>query len=243
MTDLLGGRGRARAASRVRPRDDSDRARRAALCVSVARRAAGLGEPRRLRRRRAAGIRRDGHERERAGRGDGGAGSPALRAALPPGSRAHRSRHRHPPQLRLRRLRLHAATGRWRRSWTRRSAASARRSADGRVVCGLSGGVDSTVAALLIHRAIGDRLTCIFVDNGVMRLDEARADPAALRAAGAAARVRRRLAAVSRSPGRHHRSGAQAQDHRRHLHRRLRGGSGASSDRSTSSRRARSIRT
>ena len=43
----------------------------------------------------------------------------------------------------------------------------------GKVVCGLSGGVVSTVAAMLFHRAIGDRLTCIFVDNGLLRHDEA----------------------------------------------------------------------
>jgi len=43
---------------------------------------------------------------------------------------------------------------------------------DGRIICGLSGGVDSSVAAALIHRAIGDRLTCIFVDNGLLRKGE-----------------------------------------------------------------------
>jgi GMP synthase (glutamine-hydrolysing) len=42
----------------------------------------------------------------------------------------------------------------------------------GRAICGLSGGVDSSVAALLVHRAIGDRLTCVFVDHGLMRKNE-----------------------------------------------------------------------
>jgi len=41
------------------------------------------------------------------------------------------------------------------------------------VICGLSGGVDSSVAAVLLHKAIGDRLKCIFVNNGLLRLDEA----------------------------------------------------------------------
>mgnify|MGYP000905346945 FL=1 len=44
---------------------------------------------------------------------------------------------------------------------------------DGKVICGLSGGVDSSVAAVLIHEAIGDQLTCIFVDTGLMRAGEA----------------------------------------------------------------------
>jgi GMP synthase (glutamine-hydrolysing) len=43
---------------------------------------------------------------------------------------------------------------------------------DGRVICGLSGGVDSSVAALLVHKAVGKRLTCIYVDHGMMRLNE-----------------------------------------------------------------------
>ncbi|MSW96389.1 MAG: glutamine-hydrolyzing GMP synthase [Actinobacteria bacterium] len=43
---------------------------------------------------------------------------------------------------------------------------------NGKVICGLSGGVDSSVAALLVHRAIGDQLTCVFVDHGMMRKNE-----------------------------------------------------------------------
>jgi GMP synthase (glutamine-hydrolysing) len=64
-------------------------------------------------------------------------------------------------------------------SWTSRSfieetvASVRQRVGSGRAVCGLSGGVDSSVAAVLVSRAIGDQLTCIFVDNGVLRKDEA----------------------------------------------------------------------
>jgi len=51
-------------------------------------------------------------------------------------------------------------------------AAVSRQAPEGRVICGLSGGVDSSVAATLVHRAVGDRLTCIFVDTGLLRKGE-----------------------------------------------------------------------
>ena len=51
-------------------------------------------------------------------------------------------------------------------------AAAASWVGDGEVICALSGGVDSSVTAALIHEAVGDRLTCIFVDNGLLRKDE-----------------------------------------------------------------------
>lgn len=65
-------------------------------------------------------------------------------------------------------------------TWTSRSFADdsvariKQQVGDGHVVCGLSGGVDSSVAAVLVSKAVGDRLTCIFVDNGVLRMDEAK---------------------------------------------------------------------
>ncbi len=64
------------------------------------------------------------------------------------------------------------------RSWNQASiversvAAIAEQVGDGRAICGLSGGVDSAVAAALVHRAIGPRLTCIYVDTGLMRKGE-----------------------------------------------------------------------
>ena len=45
---------------------------------------------------------------------------------------------------------------------------------EGKVVCGISGGVDSTVTAVLVHNAVGKQLNCIFVDNGVLREGEAK---------------------------------------------------------------------
>ena len=60
------------------------------------------------------------------------------------------------------------------RSFVESSVARMREQAgDGRLLCALSGGVDSSVAAVLAHRAVGERLTCVFVDNGLLRMGEA----------------------------------------------------------------------
>jgi GMP synthase (glutamine-hydrolysing) len=76
---------------------------------------------------------------------------------------------------------------------------------DGRLICGLSGGVDSSVAALLTYKAVGDQLTCVFVDHGLMRKNEGNQVVAAFRdrfkvpliAVDAEERFLRRLAGVT----------------------------------------------
>ena len=72
-------------------------------------------------------------------------------------------------------LRICGCSGSWSMAAYRTRAIAAIRAqvGDGRVICGLSGGVDSSVAAVLIHEAIGDQLTCVFVDHGLLRAGEA----------------------------------------------------------------------
>ena len=71
-------------------------------------------------------------------------------------------------------VRLAGFTGDWTMGAYREQAIEAIREqvGDGQVICGLSGGVDSSVAAVLIHEAIGDQLTCVFVDHGLLRQGE-----------------------------------------------------------------------
>jgi GMP synthase (glutamine-hydrolysing) len=72
-------------------------------------------------------------------------------------------------------VRMAGFTGDWSMASYRSEAIAKIRAqvGDKRVICGLSGGVDSSVAAVLIHEAIGEQLTCVFVDHGLLRLNEA----------------------------------------------------------------------
>ena len=65
------------------------------------------------------------------------------------------------------------AIGQWKTSLKLKWRRFAKQVGDKKVLCALSGGVDSSVVAVLIHKAIGDQLTCIFVDHGLLRKNEA----------------------------------------------------------------------
>ena len=95
---------------------------------------------------------------------------------------------------------------------------------DGGVICGLSGGVDSAVAAALVHRAVGDQLTCVLVDHGLLRKNEAEQVVETFRDRGMQPDPRRCDRPFPDAPRGRDGARGEAQDHRRGVHPRLRGG-------------------
>jgi GMP synthase (glutamine-hydrolysing) len=111
------------------------------------------------------------------------------------------------------------------------------------VILGLSGGVDSSVVAALLHKAIGDQLTCVFVDNGLLRLNEGDAGHADIRPQPRRqGHPRRCHRAVHGPPEGRFRPGGQAQDHRPRIRRSLPGRSSQAAQEPNGWPRARSIR-
>ena len=111
--------------------------------------------------------------RRRPGGGLRGRRPRARRGAVPPRGAAHPARPGGARALPVRRRRRSADLDDGQHHRGAGRARSGPRSATGRAICGLSGGVDSAVAAALVQRAIGDRLTCVFVDHGLLRAGEA----------------------------------------------------------------------
>ena len=150
---------------------------------------------------------------------------PVLRRAVPSRGRAHAARRPAACAISRTRSPAAAATGRWRCSAARRSRSIRRQVGDGQVVCGLSGGVDSAVAAALLHEAIGDQLTCIFVDTGLLRAGEAEEVVSLFRGHYNIPLIHRDAGGLFLDEARRrHRPRGEAQDDRRHLYRRLRRG-------------------
>ena len=183
-----------------------------------------MDEPRRPRRRAAAGLRRHRVERERADRRD----AASRRSRFTACSSIPKSRTRRAAASSSRTSSSASATpsrvGRRARSSRARSRRFEQLVGDARVICGLSGGVDSSVAAALVHRAIGDQLTCVFVDTGLLRLHEREQVERTFSAnLGIKLVTVDASRALPRRARRRRGSGEEAQDHRPHVHRRLRG--------------------
>ena len=138
------------------------------------RHAQGLDEPRRQGHRAAARLRADGLDAELPDRRHGRREPRLLRRAVPSRGHAHRARAASCSSRFV--LEICGAKPDWvMGNYIDEAVARIREQVgDDEVILGLSGGVDSSVAAALIHRAIGDRLTCVFVDHGLLRLDEGR---------------------------------------------------------------------
>ena len=128
-------------------------------------------------------------------------------------------------------LRVCGETGDWTPAAfveTKLAEIRARVGGEGRVLMGLSGGVDSSVAAALIHRAIGDRLKCVFVDTGLLRAGEReRMETVFAGRLGIALSVADASDSVPRPAGRRARPRTKAPHHRPHVYRSVReGGAG-----------------
>ena len=222
----LGGEVEQARRARVRPRGGAVEQRGAALRgIGGRRRAPRLDEPRRRRRRAAHGLRaRRRRATTRAVRGDGEHRAPRSTASSSIPRSCTPARHRDARNFLFGVCRRQARLEHGARRRRAGREASARRSArrPGRSAA-LSGGVDSSVAAALIHRAIGDRLHCIFVDNGLLRngereqVDGDLPRPLPPRPVTCVDAAERFLAARGR-----HGPREEAQDHRRRVHRGLR---------------------
>ncbi len=142
---------------------------------------ARLDVARRLGRQTSDGYRRAGIDGALPYCSDGQREDEDLRHAVPSRGRAHRSTAGRFWRTFLHRSPACATIGRWIRSSSGRSTRFARSVGSDKVICALSGGVDSAVAATLVARAIGEQLTCIFVDHGLLRKNEAEQVLAAFR--------------------------------------------------------------
>ena len=128
-----------------------------------------------------AGLHGAGLDRGHAGGGLRGRRPRAGRRPVAPRGAAHRARPARCSSTSCSTSPAAGRPGRWSTSSRSRSRRSATQIGEGRAICALSGGVDSAVAAAIVQRAIGDRLTCVYVDHGMMRLGRDRAGRARLR--------------------------------------------------------------